>query len=67
MSKPSQIEVYRRYAAQCVAVAQTCPDTEGKLVLLEMARGWLLLAKQAAQNGETTLLYETPVQDLHAD
>ncbi len=36
-------------------------------MLLEMARGWLLLAKQAAQNGETTLLYETPVQDLHAD
>jgi hypothetical protein len=67
MSEPSQIDVYRRYATQCVAVAQTCPDTEGKLVLLEMARGWLLLAKQAAQNSQTMLVNETPVEDLHAD
>ncbi len=63
----SQTEIYRKHAAQCIAVAQTCPDTSGKLALLEMARAWLLLAEQASKNHETTLVSEPPVQDLHTD
>ena len=60
----SKTEFYRAHAAQCIAVAQTCPHTEGKLALLEMARAWLLLAEQGAKNGRTTLVYEPPMPSL---
>jgi hypothetical protein len=56
-----QIERYRARAAQCIAVAQTCPDTAGNLSQLEMARAWLLLAERAAKHGQSTLVYETPI------
>ena len=56
-----QIEFYRAKADQCVAVAQTCPATSGKLALLEMARVWLRLAEQGAKNDQTTLVYQTPM------
>ncbi len=64
---PSQAEIYRRHAAQCIAVAQTCPDTSGKLTLLEMARAWPLLAEQASKTDETTPVSEAPAQELRAD
>ena len=55
------IEDYRARAAQCIAVAQTCPDTAGKLALLEMARAWLLLAEQGVKNAQASLVDGTPV------
>lgn len=52
---------YRARAAQCIAVAQTCPETAGKLALLEMARAWLLLAEQGVKNGQMALVDGTPI------
>jgi hypothetical protein len=51
---------YRLYAANCVELAQRLPEAEGKLVLLDMAQSWLVLAEQAAKNNEIVLIYETP-------
>ncbi len=59
-SHKQKIAHYRQHAAQCIAIAQTAPDTPTKLTLLEIARGWLLLAEQADKNSETVLVYETP-------
>lgn len=59
-SNDGDIEVYRTRAAQCISLAQEMPATEPKIALLDMARAWLLLAEQAAKNGQTTLVYETP-------
>ncbi len=59
-SHKQKIADYRQQAAQCIAIAQTAPDTQTKLTLLEIARGWLLLADQADKNSETVLVYETP-------
>jgi hypothetical protein len=55
-----QIEIYRTHAAECVALARTASNTDSKVELLEMARGWLLLVEQGTKNGETILVYETP-------
>ncbi|HEV2718307.1 MAG TPA: hypothetical protein VGU64_23780 [Terriglobales bacterium] len=49
---------YRLYAAHCVEVAQRLPETESKLMLLDMAQSWLMLAEQAAKNNKS---YETPM------
>jgi hypothetical protein len=49
---------YRSFAAHCVDVAQRLPETESKLMLLDMAQSWLMLAEQAAKNNKS---YETPI------
>jgi hypothetical protein len=41
-------------------LAQKASDAEGKMLLFDMARAWLLLAEQAEKNSETSLVYETP-------
>jgi hypothetical protein len=53
----NNIEEYRSNAAKCIGFAQNTPDIQSKLTLLEMARGWLLLADQA--------IYEPPVPPLN--
>jgi hypothetical protein len=58
------IEEYRANAAKCIGLAQNTPDIQSKLALLEMARGWLLLADQATKNSQTTVVYEPPVPSL---
>ena len=63
-SNQHQIDLYRERASQCISVAQRTAETRSKLVLLEMARAWLLLAEQGAKNGQTTLVYETPMPSL---
>jgi hypothetical protein len=60
MSSSDVVAAYRLNAVKCVDLAQSSSDSENKLVLLEMARAWLLLAEQAVKNGETILVYETP-------
>jgi hypothetical protein len=38
---------YRRYAAECIRVAQQATDPTDKLVLLQMAETWRRLAERA--------------------
>jgi len=40
-------EQYRRYAAECVRLAQKNKDREEKDMLLQMAQGWRVLAQRA--------------------
>lgn len=53
-------EEYRRKAAQCVLVAEDTNDIGSRLLLLQMAHAWLLLAEQAEKNTKLDLTYETP-------
>jgi hypothetical protein len=43
----ARAEEYRRYAAECVRVAQDTADPKDKALLLEMAQRWLELAERA--------------------
>jgi hypothetical protein len=56
MAGGSQADAYQLRAAQCAQLAQTATDSQAKLVLLEMARAWLVLAGQAIKNSETVLV-----------
>jgi hypothetical protein len=42
----SRAEEYRRYAAECIRVAQETADPKDKALLLEMAEKWRELAKR---------------------
>lgn len=59
-SVPFQAEFYEAHAAHCVSLAKETASSETKLVLLHMARAWLLLAEQSQKNDQTALIYETP-------
>lgn len=50
----------KRYAAQCVLVAEQTNDPAVRLGLLEMAQVWIELADLAEKNSRTDLVYETP-------
>ena len=56
------VESYKSYAAHCLLLAKQAPGREAKLVLLDMARAWLLLADQSLKNDQAVLVYETPEQ-----
>jgi hypothetical protein len=43
----SRAEEYRRYAAECIRVAQETADPRDKALLLEMAQKWRELAERA--------------------
>jgi hypothetical protein len=61
MPGSEQAALYRLHAAQCIDVARRLTDSESRLVLLDMARSWRMLADQAEKNGEIpTLVFETP-------
>ncbi len=51
---------YHRHAARCFRIAETTTDPRHKLLLIDMAQSWLLLASQAEKNLTTDLVYETP-------
>jgi hypothetical protein len=66
MPGSEQAALYRLYAAQCIDVARRLNDSESRLVLLDMARSWRLLADQAEKNGEIpALVYEMPDPRQH--
>jgi hypothetical protein len=54
------IACYRLYAPNCLEIARELTP-ERKLALLRVAQAWLDLADQIVKNGETTLVYETPI------
>jgi hypothetical protein len=56
----SSAEAYRLRAKNCTQLAHNATDADSKMLLLDMARAWLVLADQAEKNSATTLVYETP-------
>jgi hypothetical protein len=44
---PSRAEQYRRYAAECVRVAQETKNSADKALLLQMAETWRRMADKA--------------------
>jgi hypothetical protein len=59
-----QVELYRANAFKCARLAQNASEIHSKLMLLEMARAWLLLADRALKNSQTCLVYEPPMPSL---
>jgi hypothetical protein len=45
-------EVYRGYAAECLAIAEVSTNAERKTILVEMAIAWLKLAEDAEEVGK---------------
>ena len=54
---------YRLHAAHCMEIAARTADTENKLMLLNMARAWLLLAEKAEKSSKTT---QETLAEVHA-
>jgi hypothetical protein len=50
----SPAETYRRYAAECVALAQKASTPEDRAHLLQMAQHWRQLAEKAEAQGQAT-------------
>ena len=47
MATGDQSERYRRYAGECLRLAQLAPTSQKKDLLLQMAETWRRLAEQA--------------------
>jgi hypothetical protein len=45
-----RINEYRRYAAECLLIADGINDPENRITLLAMAQAWLKLAQRAEQD-----------------
>ncbi len=58
---------YRRYAAECLKIAENIGDPQSKAGLIAMAQSWLYLAAHAEKNLQTVLVYETPEPRQHTD
>jgi len=54
------VERYRRYALECLALANRPGAPLSNVALLDMARFWARLATQAEKNSRLDLVYETP-------
>lgn len=50
----SPAETYRRYAAECLALAQKASTPEDRAHLLQMAQHWRQLAEKADVQGQAT-------------
>jgi hypothetical protein len=50
----SPAETYRRYAAECLALAQKASTPEDRAHLLQMAQHWRQLAEKADAQGQPT-------------
>jgi len=59
-------ERYRRYALECLALANRTDAPLSNVALLDMARFWARLAEQAEKNSRLDLVYETPPRPTHA-
>ncbi len=50
----SPAETYRRYATECLALAQKAATAEDRTHLLQMAQHWRQLADKAEAQGQPT-------------
>jgi hypothetical protein len=60
MARRDSATEYRLRARQCLEIATHMADLPNRMVLLDMAQAWMLLADQAERNRATDLVYETP-------
>jgi hypothetical protein len=44
------VDKYRRHAVECLRIAEGIPESLNRMVLIDMAQSWLLLAQQAEKN-----------------
>jgi len=51
----SSAEEYRRKAASCILMAEDTKERANRLILMEMAHSWLLLADLAEKNSQADL------------
>jgi hypothetical protein len=56
---------YRRYALECLLLANRSDAPLSNVALLDMARFWARLADQAEKNSQLDLVYETPPRPSH--
>jgi len=60
MSGRENAKEYRLRAQHCLDIAMDMDDLSKRMVLLNMAQAWMLLADQAERNMKTDVVYETP-------
>ena len=60
MSARQRAKDYRLRAQHCLNIAMDMDDLSKRMVLLDMAQAWMLLADQAARTRTTDIVYETP-------
>jgi hypothetical protein len=59
---------YRRYALDCIRLANGAGDVRSKAVLIDMAQGWMRLAEQAARRAHrATIGSNEPAPELRTD
>ena len=51
-------DVYRRHAADCLALADQTADETQRMKLIGMAQSWFRLAEQAEKNSHNDVVYE---------
>ena len=54
------VDKYRRHAVECLRIAEGVPDPRNRMLLIDMAQSWLVLAQQAEKNPTTDPVHETP-------
>ena len=54
------INEYRRYAAECLLIADGITDPENRISLLAMAQAWLRLARRAEEQASANPLGQSP-------
>ena len=57
---PMAINEYRRYAAECLLIADGITDPKKRISLLAMAQAWLKLARGAEEQASATPLGQSP-------
>jgi hypothetical protein len=60
------VDKYRRHAVECLRIAEGVPDPRNRMLLIDMAQSWLVLAQQA-ENPATDPAHETSPPRSEAD
>jgi len=55
------VDKYRRHAVDCLRIAEGVPSPQSRMILIDMAQSWLLLAQQA----ETSVATDPGQERLH--
>ena len=54
------VDKYRRHAVDCLRIAEGVPSPQSRMILIDMAQSWLLLAQQAETGVATDPVHERP-------
>jgi hypothetical protein len=54
------VDKYRRHAVDCLRIAEGVPSPQSRMILIDMAQSWLLLAQQAETSAATDRVHERP-------